>query len=320
MKNIFFNAISVLCALILLPLGALSEKPVSDTPDTFEASAQEDQVVYDDKDTFRILIKESGKVEQIDADTYITGVVAAEMPALYETEALKAQAVAAYTYALRKRNAAKSSEYDLTDDPDIDQCYIDSNKMQEKWGDKTPEYQKKIADAVKAVSGKYLEYDGAPALTVYHALSSGTTESCKDVWGSAADYLVPVDSACDKTAQNYLYTARFTAQEMTEKLKKLCDTTGEAAQWFSNSKTTKSGRVTSLTVCGTELTGAQIADALSLPSTAFSVTYADGNFTVESRGRGHGVGMSQYGADCMAKDGKTYKEILLHYYTGCKLK
>ena len=320
MKNIFFSAISVLCALVLLPLGALSEKPVSDPPGTLEVSAKEDKAVYEKKDTFRILIKESGKIEQIDADTYITGVVAAEMPALYETEALKAQAVAAYTYALRKRNAAKSGDYDLTDDPDIDQCYISADKMQEKWGDKTQEYKKKIEDAVKAVSGRYLEYDGAPALTVYHALSYGTTESCKNVWGSAVDYLVPVDSSFDKEASNYLYTVKLTEQEMGEKLKALCDTQGEAAQWFSNSETTKSGRVTSITVCGSELTGAQIADALSLPSAAFSVSYADQNFTVESRGRGHGVGMSQYGADRMAKSGKTYKEILLHYYTGCKLK
>ena len=322
MKNVFFNAISVLCALILLPLGVLSESENKIPVNSSAVSAQKNDIEYTDtpsSDVFRILIKETGKVENLDADTYITGVVAAEMPALYETEALKAQAVAAYTYACRKRSASADKKYDLTDDPNSDQCYISTEEMQKKWGEHTQEYTKKISEAVKAVSGKYLDYKGTPAMTVYHAVSSGRTESCKDVWGSALEYLVPVDSLGDRLEENYLYTAEFTKEQISEKLKALCDIKDDGSSWFTNPETTESGRVKNITVCGTELTGAQIADALSLPSANFTVSQKGENFTVESRGRGHGVGMSQHGADYMAKQGSDYKEILLHYYTGCTL-
>lgn len=322
MKNVLFNALSVLCALMLLPLGAMPKSAKESVSDAVETGWTTNNVPYTgapEKDVFRILISQTGKVETLDADTYITGVVAAEMPALYEVEALKSQAVAAYTYACRKRAAAGDSEYDLTDDPEKDQCYISAEKMQEKWGDNTKTYTEKITSAVKSVSGQYLSYDNAPALTVYHAVSSGRTESCKNVWGSALPYLVPVDSLGDRLEENYLYTTEFTKEQITEKLKGLCDITGDTADIFSQVKTTDSGRVTSITVCGTELTGAQIADALSLPSVNFNITAKDNAFAVEVRGRGHGVGMSQYGADYMAKQGSNYKDILLHYYTGCTL-
>lgn len=321
MKNIIFNTFTVLCALMLLPLAALPKDDKKTHSDSVPVSEQKNNIFYTDtlsEDVFRILISETGKVVTLDRDTYITGVVAAEMPALYESEALKAQAVAAYTYAARKR-AAANGEYDLTDDPEKDQCYTDITAMQKKWGDSAVEYAEKISSAVKAVSGQYLAYDNSPALTVYHALSSGMTESCKNVWGSSIPYLVSVESLGDRLEANYLHTATVSTDEMSKKLKGLCDITGNFPDWFSNPVTTESGRVLSIKVCGNELTGAQIAEALSLPSVNFVITANGNGFTVETRGRGHGVGMSQHGADYMAKQGSNYKDILLHYYNGCTL-
>lgn len=325
MKNILLSTFTVICSMLLLPLSALKgyDEPTKPTASKVAAAAK-DNIEYENpsngKDIFRILIKETGKVSEISADDYITGVVAAEMPALYEEEALKAQAVAAYTYACRKREKSGEKEYDLTDDPDSDQCYIDEAKMRERWGQNADKYIEKVTSAVKAVSRKYLEYDGAPALTVYHAVSSGNTENCKDVWGSALPYLVSVESLGDRLEENYLSTLTLTSAEMSKKLSALCDTTGDAKDWFGEPQKTDTGRVKSIKVCGNELTGVQLADALTLNSANFVISLEGDTFTVEVRGRGHGVGMSQYGANYMAKEGKNYEEILLHYYQGCKIK
>ncbi len=324
MKIVLFNMVIIFFSLLFIPMCTIKksdEKAVVHMEEKIQEAAVEvstEKEGFDD--IFRILLKESDEIVEVKADDYITGVVSAEMPALYHKEALKAQAVAAYTYACRKREAAKDGKYDLTDDPDTDQCYIDTEKAKKKWGDKYDEYSKTVRSAVEEVGGEYLEYDGVPALTVYHAISSGTTESCKNVWGTAIPYLVPTESNADKLSPDYLSTVTLSSKELGEKLNELCDTSGDDSKWFSDAKTTKSGRVTSIKVCGTELTGSAVASTLSLRSANFTVKYSDSSFTFEVKGYGHGVGMSQFGADYMAKQGKNYKEILLHYYNGCTLK
>lgn len=324
MKIFLFYTILLLTATVLFPLAAISdggEKVIMQKDeDVISVSAKTEKEKDKKKDVFRILIKDTQKITELDSEEYILGVLSAEMPALYDEEALKAQAVAAYTYACRKRLAAKDNEYDLTDDYETDQCYIDAEARQKKWGDKTSEYTERLKGIISEVSGQYLMYDDSPALTVYHAISSGKTESCKDVWGSAVPYLIPVDSTCDKLSESYLSTVTVSADELKEKLNALCDISGSASTWFSDTKTTESGRVKTVKVCGTELTGSSISELLKLRSTNFSVAYKDDSFTFEVKGYGHGVGMSQFGADYMAKQGKSYREILAHYYPGCELK
>lgn len=321
MKNIAITFLILLASMLTLPLAALSkETPVP----VLEASAAVTQEDLSQKssievyDSFRIKMSADGSIVTLSRDDYIFGVVAAEMPALYETEALKAQAIAAYSYACRKK-AAASDEYDLTDNPKTHQCYISRETARERWGEKADEYTQKIDSAVKAVSGQVLTYDGGIALTAYHAISSGKTENCSDVWGSDLPYLVSVDSVGDKTAEKYLTTVALTADEVSSLMSGIAKATGDTKNWFSDINRCDTGRVKSLKFCGSDTTGAAVAEALSLRSANFEISVADNTFTFTVRGYGHGLGMSQNGADYMAKQGSSYEEILKWYYTGCEL-
>lgn len=316
MKSQLFVIIITVFAIIFLPITCLS----ADTKDKniLQASTVSKKVKAD-KTYFRLLRKESGKVEKISASDYLCGVLAAEMPATYETEALKAQAVAAYTFALYKKERSKEN-YDISDDYKTDQSYTPLSKAQEKWGEKSAEYTAKIKSAVAAVNGMYLSYGGETALSVYHAISSGRTESCKEVWGSELPYLVSVDSTFDKTSPSYISTLTLTTAELKEKLKSLNNLDGNAENYFKDIKKTDSGRVKTVNLCGKEVTGSDIQKALSMRSANFDITYQNDTLTFTVYGYGHGVGMSQYGANAMAKQGSSFKEILYHYYKGCKIK
>ncbi len=269
-------------------------------------------------DTFSVLI--DGEIQKLSAKDYIRGVVAAEMPALYEAEALKAQAVAAYTFACYRKSTKGDTEHDITADSKTDQAYTSDAACHEKWGDKADEYLDKIAAAVDAVEGELLTYNGECALSVYHAMSSGTTTACYDVWGKDLPYLVSVASVGDTLDSDYLTTAQFSEAELKEKLLPLAEINGEPQDWFKNLKVADSKRVVELELCGKSVSGGEIASALELRSANFEISYEGGTFTFTVRGYGHGVGMSQVGANYMAKQGSSYKEILYHYYKGCEIK
>ena len=315
MKSQLITIITTIFAIVFLPISCLSVE--NSTEKTLMVSANS-QKIEQGEVFFSLLRKESGKIEKISANDYLCGVLAAEMPASYETEALKAQAVAAYTFALYRKERTKE-KYDITDDYKTDQSYTPLSQAQEKWGEKSSEYTAKIKSAVASVSGMYLSYENKTALSVYHAISSGKTESCKEVWGNDIPYLVAVDSAFDKTSPSYISTLTLSAAELKEKLKGYT-ITGSAQDYFKNIKKTDSGRVKTLNLCGKEVTGSDIQKALSLRSAIFDVVCQNDSFTFTVYGYGHGVGMSQYGANAMAKQGSSYKEILYHYYKGCKIK
>ena len=270
-------------------------------------------------DTFRICDMQTDTVSVLTADEYIFGVVAAEMPALYEPEALKAQAVAAYTLACRRRADNKDKSYDLTTDYTVDQSYISKADAEKRWGDKAEEYSKKIKDAVADVKNLIVTYEGEPITAVYHAISSGKTEDSRDIWGGSLSYLKPVASPGDKLSPDYINEVKVSAKELQKKLGDECKLSGEPAAYFGEPKRTDSGSVLTVPVCGTDINGAKIRSIFDLRSLNFSVKYADGSFTFTVRGYGHGVGMSQYGANYMAKQGSDFKEILTYYYTGCKV-
>ncbi len=321
MKNFAVTFFALLTAMLVIPLAALSSAtPAPSLPTSAAVSKKDfekevDVAVYDE---FKIKITADGNIETLSKDDYIFGVVAAEMPALYDDEALKAQAVAAYTYACRKK-AAANGEYDLTDDPKTDQCYISTETARERWGEKADEYTKKIKNIVSQVSGQVLTYNNTLALTAYHAISSGKTENCSDVWGSEVPYLVSVDSVGDKTAENYLTAKTLSADEVSSLMSGIAATDGDAKDWFGNIEKTQTGRIKKIKFCNTDTDGASVAEALSLRSANFDIAYSDGGFTFTVRGYGHGLGMSQNGADYMAKQGSSYEEILKWYYTGCEL-
>lgn len=304
MRNIYsLSAAMLFMCMLLIPLlaGKTSDLPQADGT-----------LPTEKEDVFRV--KTGDEIKELSAEEYVCGVVAAEMPALYEEEALKAQAVAAYTYAARKRAAAQNAEYDITDDNTTDQSFIDEAEQREKWGEDYEKYSKKILSAVKAVVGQTVKYDGEPCLTVYHAISAGKTESAVNVWGSDYPYLQSVESVGDMLSSDYKSEAVFTADNLCELLSGEITPEGDPSGWVSETKRTSVGTVISVTLCNTEISGGKLREKLSLRSSNFDVEYKDDGFHFTVRGYGHGVGLSQYGANCMAQQGSTYREILLWYY------
>ena len=317
MKRLYLVSIFILMiAMLFFPLAARGDKNGDENLPAMGEPFLEPQ--SSEKKTLRVLRRESGEVEEMSVEDYLFSVVAAEMPALYETEALKAQTVAAYTYAMRKAEAS-DKDYDITDDSSVDQAFTSRDKAREKWGENADTYEEKIRSAVKSVLYETVTYNGKLILAAYHAISSGKTENAADIWGGEYSYLVSVESAGDKLSPNYLSIVTFTEEEFKEKLSDLVSLSGDAASWFGDIGKTDSGSVMTAVVGGKAVSGGEIRNALSLRSSNFDLSYADGAFTFTVRGYGHGIGMSQYGAHYMAMQGKNYKEILLHYYPGCEV-
>lgn len=317
MKKIMCCGLIILSFMLILPLSVM-KKPEAEAAAT-SAKAVSPQKEVSDTGIFRISDSKTGAVTEMKANEYIFGVLAAEMPALYNDEALKAQAVASYTFACYRRAENKDKEYDLTTDFNTDQSFITEEKAREKWGDKADEYCNKLKNAIEEVENLAVTYDGKPILAVYHAVSSGKTEDCKNVWGGDYPYLKAIASPGDTLAPDYISKATFSEEEVKKKLSEKCVISGEPANYFKSLKRTSSGTVISAEVCGSTLSGSEIRALFSLRSSNFEVRCKDGEFCFTVYGYGHGVGMSQYGADYMAKQGSDFKEILLHYYSGCKV-
>lgn len=317
MKKIIGCAFLVLASMLVLPLGVMKESESAFAP-AMALGVIDENNTYPSK-SFRVLDYETNTVTEMSANDYVFGVLAAEMPALYDKEALKAQAVAAYTFACYRQRENADKDYDITTDFTLDQSFISEEKAREKWGDKADEYCTKLKNAVEETENNAVTYDGKPILAVYHAISSGVTEDCKNVWGGDYPYLRAVASPCDTLAPEYISKAVFSLDEINNKLSERCKPSGEPSDYFKNIERTPSNTVTSIEVCGTALSGAEIRSVFSLRSSNFEVSYKEGSFTFTVYGYGHGVGMSQYGADYMAKQGSDFKEILLHYYSGCRI-
>ncbi len=312
MKGTFTAALAIIFSLLVIPLAALSKADDITVP---TQTLQSDVPYVKDKnsiDKIKVLFEDT--VTEYSIDDYVFGVVAAEMPALYHEEALKAQAVAAYTFALYSINNNKSTKYDISSDPNTAQSFITRRQATEKWGEKATEYTKKIDDCIAAAKGQILVYDDKPIFAAYHAISPGRTNTCLDVWGKDLPYLKSVDSFGDKLANGYLSEVTFTAEEIAEKLKTVSNAVGEAQNYFTDFSTSENGYVKSINYCGKKVNGSQISKLLGLRSSNFELGFSDNVFTFKVTGYGHGVGLSQTGADYMANQGSTYEEILLHYY------
>lgn len=318
MKKIIGCSFFILIFLLILPLSVIKKPKTVAAASTDVSKVLREENTYS-AETFRILDSETDTVTEMPAKEYIFGVLAAEMPALYDVEALKAQAVAAYTFALSRRMENADKDYDITTDFKSDQSFITKEKAREKWGEKADEYCSKLNSVIDEVENLAVTYKGKPILALYHAISSGKTEDCKNVWGKDYPYLKAVASPCDTLSPNYISKETFSAEEVKMKLSKEAELSGEPQDYFGKAEYTASNTVKSIKVCGRSMSGAQMRSIFSLRSSSFEIAYNDGEFTFTVYGYGHGVGMSQYGADYMAKQGSDFKEILLHYYSGCRV-
>lgn len=264
------------------------------------------------------LLGKDGTVTELDMGEYLWGVVAAEMPAAFEPEALKAQAVAARTYTLWKSlHTGSHAEADVCTDFACCQAWISRDEAAANWGENASAYAARIAGAVTATDGMVLCWEGQPIQAVFHSSSSGSTEDAVAVWGSTVPYLVGVDTPEGDEVPNYHTTVVLTDHQVAQALSGYgCDLTGDPSVWFQSFTYTAGGGVASAQVGGVPVSGSALRSALGLRSASFTVDYAAGSFTFSVTGYGHGVGMSQYGANAMAKEGKTWRDIVAWYYTG----
>lgn len=305
-------AVAVFVGAVLFPLFSMKNaKPPKTSGDIKTAIAD---------DSFRVYLTGEKETVALSAEEYTLGVVLAEMPVEYEPEALKAQAVVAYTYAKYKSLARADKEYDVTDSHESDQEYLSESEARERFGENYEKYKEKVMSAVKAVKGEILTYGKEPILAVCHSISGGKTESAENVWGGDYPYLIPVESVGDILSSEYLSEVTLSDEQMRSALEALgIKADGSAETWLTDITHTESGYVDTLKICGTEVKGTAFRSAIGLKSANFDFTHSDGRFVFSVRGYGHGVGMSQYGAQFMALQGSSYREILEWYYTGVEL-
>ena len=260
--------------------------------------------------------RENGNIDNLLLEEYITGVVAGEMPASFELEALKAQCVASRTYTLRKLNSSKDEEYDVTDTV-LNQVYLDESSLKEKWQNNYTLYINKIKTAVNETSMEYLDYNGEIINAMYFSTSNGYTEDSGVIFETSLPYLKSVESSYDEeVASTFNSTTSMSLQEFYEKLN-LEYNENLNIEILEKSST---NRVLKLKINGVEFSGKDLYTNLKLRSYDFNITKLGTNVEIATKGYGHGVGMSQYGAQGMAKKGYNYQEILSHYYTGTTLK
>ena len=308
-----------LFAMFGTPAAAREEEPPASSPlDTQES----------EEDGFSILDTSTGEVVQVSRLEFLRGGTAAEVPPTYEPEALKAQAIAAYTYYARLRDQQRASPdpslkgADFSADLSIGEKYVTPALMESRYEERAAEYTARLDEAARAVDGLALTYNGELIEAVFFAISSGATESSADMWGGERPYLVAVASPGDSYASGFQTQADFSAEEVREALLSLDSSLSlgeDPAAWLGGSTRTPSGSVLSLTAGGKELSGADVRSALGLRSQNFTAACSGDAFTFTVRGYGHGVGMSQVGAQAMAQQGAAWQEIVSWYYPGVSI-
>ena len=254
--------------------------------------------------------RSDGRVISLELEDYVIGVVGAEMPALFSSEALKAQAVIARTYALKANSMGR-----VLSDNESTQSYKDNGELASIWGGNYSYYYGKIKDAVNSTKGVYLTYNGNYIEAVYHSTSNGKTEDSSNVWGNAYPYLVSVESSYDNSNPSFSISKSFSYSELSSKLGFSVNGDSE----FSILGFTSGGRVSSISIDGNIFSGVSFRSMLGLRSADFDIVKNSDGVVITTRGYGHGVGMSQYGANGMGKAGYSYRDILLHYYPGVSL-
>lgn len=262
------------------------------------------------------VIGKDGQVISFALNDYLTGVILAEMPASFEEEALKAQSVVARTYTMRAaKGTHKHTEAPLCTDSGCCQGYVDIQEYLRSGGNEAD--IQKIRNVVQATDGQVLTYEGELIEATYFSCSGGMTEDAVAVWGTEVAYLQSVVSPGEEHAAHYTDTVTLKTEDFAEKLG--LELEGPPGQWISAVTYTDGGGVDTMTIGGTAFSGTQLRKLLDLRSTAFTLVTSGDTVTIQTRGYGHRVGMSQYGADAMAAGGSTYAQILAHYYRGTEL-
>lgn len=250
-------------------------------------------------------------------EEYIVGVVAAEIPISFEKEALKAQAIAARTYAYKRIGNTKET----IDHKNIGQAYNSIDEMKKKWGKNFDLNYRKVKESVYETKGTIMLYNDEPIDAVFHSTSAGVTEVSENIWGKNLPYIKSVDSKVDENAPNFIYTTKVSKDKLVSEISKKFPKIdkNKIIDSFNITKRSSADYVLEVEILGNKLTGRDIRTMFGLRSTNFTIKKSKDGIEFTTKGYGHGAGMSQYGANFMAKDGKSYIEILNHYYVGVSL-
>lgn len=304
MKKIFY------LTLILIGIPTLSVLLIKPK----EKEIIEKKYMFEKNTKVRVKRVEKNTIETIPLEQYLIGVLSGEMPVSYELEALKAQAVAARTYTLKKMETNKNNQFDIVDNTN-DQMYLDNNYLKSVWKENYDSYINKIKQAVNETSGEYLTYDGQIIKAFFFSTSSGKTENCKDVFGENLPYLVSVSSTWDESSPSYLDKKTFSKKDFYEKLNLPYE--DELDIEITRNDTNS---INTITINDNEMKGTDFRYELDLKSTNIDINETDNQIEITSKGFGHGVGLSQFGAQQLALKGYKYDEILKYYYQGTEFK
>ena len=328
MKKIILILICIFIFIFTIPIIFTKQisEVVSNTVEQIENKIIESNYDYKNYQTINLLHTKTSEIEEIKLDEYLYGVVSAEMPVSFEKEALKAQAVVARTYTIYKivNNNNKHGEADICDDSTCCQAWISKEDRLAKWKDEEKEQNwNKIVEAVNSTQGKIILYEGKPINAFFHSNSGGKTEPPINVWGgSGYPYLQSVETAGEDAYSQYSSELTITKQEFEEKMKANYEdfTINYEDNPIEIKEYTEGNRVKTIKIGNKELSGVEVRTILGLRSANFQVSIDGDNISLKVVGYGHGVGMSETGADSMAKEGKNYEEIIKHFYTGVEIK
>ena len=336
MKKMLLYILSFIILFFILPIiftitpKAETEEVVSNienvTQEQPEPEAETTIYDYQKYKTIKLFHSGSGQIEELPIDEYLYGVVSSEMPANYEAEALKAQAIVARTYTIYQimNNSGKHPGADICDNSSCCQAWISKDERLSKWAPEEAESNwNKIVDAVNSTSGKIITYQNKPINAFFHSNSGGKTESSLNIWGGIDyPYLKSVETAGEEGYTQYSSEAKFTKEELLNKLKEKyedCEIDYSQENCIQILEYTTSGRVKTIKFGNKEIAGTEARTILGLRSTNFTFTISGDEIIFSVIGYGHGVGMSQTGADALAKSGSNCEEIIKHFYTDVEI-
>ena len=328
MKNFIYVFILLLSVNLLVP--SVYHYIYSETGDTLYPSDGEtpSQTSVSDNNSsentkFTLYNLETGTTDEIELIPFLIGSAACEMPASYEEEAIKAQMIACHSYYLYcQENDVPDDSINLSYDERNMQKYASAERLKEFWGNGFEENYSKFLRCAEDIRDIVVTYNGNAALTAYYAVSCGTTQSSEKEWGTPLDYLIPVDSPYDALSDDYLKIKTYSVQEMYDRF--MLNFAGleldmeHPEEWIGEINYNQSGYVDTVKINKSKIRGKDFREYFELKSCCFMIFYQDNAFSIATKGYGHGVGMSQFGANRLAMEGKDFREILQHYYPGTK--
>ncbi|RPF54118.1 stage II sporulation protein D [Aquisalibacillus elongatus] len=303
--SILIAVMTILPAIVVIPFSEASTTPVN------MSEVEEMELDTEDQPIVKVKRQQTDEIEEVPLETYVTSVVSSEVPASFELEAIKAQALAARTYIVQKlAETDDTDEYHVTDTVQH-QVYKNLDELRSTWGVDYSWKINKIKEAVKETEGQIITYSGTPIAAQFFSTSNGFTENAEDYWQNEVPYLKSVSSPWDERSPEFMEQQILSRSEVVSKLGIDSPTIN-----VTDTVRTESQRIKEITINGKTFSGREVRELLGLRSNDFTIQAKGDHIIFTTKGYGHGVGMSQYGANGMAEDGKGYQEIVKHYYQG----